>query len=59
MNKAVIRMLEKAIGRSGSSGKPPIHEELDRFSGAWSPEEAAEIEGSLSGTRTVDEELWS
>jgi RHH-type rel operon transcriptional repressor/antitoxin RelB len=33
-------------------------DELDRFCGVWSPEEAAEMKTVLPDARTVDEELW-
>ena len=58
LNKAVIRLLEKAIGRTGPEREPGVHNDLDRFSGVWSAEEAEEIEELLSDTRTVDEEMW-
>ena len=58
LNKAVIQLLEKAMGRFRSDEPRELYHDLDRFSGAWSPEEAAEIEGKLSDIRTVDEELW-
>ena len=58
LNKAVIRLLEKALGRSRADEATKLHDDLDRFSGAWSPEEAAEIEERLGMIRSVDEELW-
>jgi len=58
LNKAVIRMLEKAIGRTEPVVEPSVYDDLDRFSGVWSPEEAAGMEKVLSDIRTVDEEIW-
>ena len=58
MNKAVIRFLEKAVGRSGLSKGSQIHNDLDRFCGIWSSEEAEDTDKLLSDIRTVDEELW-
>jgi hypothetical protein len=56
LNKAVLRMLEKAMGKPDKEAE--VHDDLDRFSGTWSSQEGAEIEKILSGTRTVDEDLW-
>ena len=58
LNKAVIRLLEKALGRSISDEPREIYHDLDRFSGAWSAEEASELDERLGQPRTVDEELW-
>lgn len=58
MNRIVIRLLEKALGRPGPGVLPEAHDDLDRFCGIWSPEEAEELEGRLSQTRPVDPELW-
>ena len=58
LNKAVIRLLEKALGRSRGDEATKLHDDLDRFSGAWSPEESAQLEERLGLIRSVDEELW-
>ena len=58
LNKAVIQLLERALGRSRSDEPVDLHHDLDRFSGAWSPEEASELDKRFGQTRTVDEELW-
>ena len=58
MNKAVIRLLEKALGKPGPHQQVSTNHDLDRFSGAWSAEEASELDLRLGQMRTVDEELW-
>ena len=58
LNKAVIRLLEKAMGLSGADESREIYNDLDRFCGIWSAEEATDIEEILVHARTVDEELW-
>jgi hypothetical protein len=58
LNKAVIQLLEKALGRSRPDKSSELHYDLDRFSGAWSAEETAELEGRLLEARTIDKELW-
>ena len=58
LNKAVILLLEKALGRSRSSESQELHHDLDHFCGTWSAEESSELEERLGQFRTVDEELW-
>ena len=58
LNKAVIKFLEKAIGGPGMRKELPVHDDLDRFCGIWSPEEAKDMDEHLSDIRTMDEELW-
>ena len=58
LNKAVIGLLEKALGRSKSDDPVELYHDLDRFSGIWTAEETAQIEERLLDTRTVDKDLW-
>ncbi len=58
LNKAVIRLLEKAIGLQGPKGSHKVQDDLDRFCGAWKQEEAADMEKILEETRSIDKELW-
>jgi hypothetical protein len=58
LNKVVLRLLEKALGKPGPGEYPEPHDDLDRFCGVWSQEEAEELESGLSRTRSVDNELW-
>ncbi len=58
LNKAVIRLLEKALRRSGSDDPAELHHDLDRFCGLWTEEEAMELENRFRDNREIDEELW-
>ena len=53
LNKAVIQILEQATG----SQRPPSNE-LDRFFGTWTKEEADEFDRSLAEQRRIDPEMW-
>jgi len=58
LNKVVLRLLEKALGKPGPGEYPEPNDDLDHFCGIWSPEEAEELEGRLAQIRSVDKELW-
>ena len=58
LNKAVIRLLENALGKPGPPEQVPTSHDLDRFCGVWSAEEASELAERLGQPRTIDEELW-
>jgi hypothetical protein len=57
LNKAVIRLLEEALGLARSR-RPRINRDFDEFIGAWTEAEAREMERLLSEQRRVDPELW-
>ncbi len=57
LSGAVLVLLEQATGLSRK--RPTLHHELDRFFGAWSPEEARAFEKALSRQRPIDRELWT
>ena len=58
LNKAVIRLLEKAMGKPGPHQQVSISHDLDRFCGVWTDEEAAELESRFQDNRKIDPELW-
>jgi len=58
LNRAVIRMLMKALGLDGPEQRPRVHHDFDRFAGTWSKKEAAAFEKGLSERRGTDSELW-
>jgi len=58
LNRVVIRLLEKALGKPGPGEYPEPNDDLDHFCGIWSPEEAEELEDRLAQVRSVDKELW-
>jgi plasmid stability protein len=53
LNKAVIQLLEEAMGASG----PPYHD-LDHLAGSWSKEQADEFDRLLAEQRRIDPEDW-
>lgn len=57
LNKAVIRLIEEALGMGGRH-KQEIHHDLDRFFGVWSREEASAFDQALSDQRRIDPETW-
>jgi len=57
LNKAVVGLLEEATGvRPGK--RQVIHDDLDRFFGTWTKEEADQFEESLRDQRRIDPEMW-
>ncbi|MDF1536934.1 MAG: hypothetical protein P1S46_10635 [bacterium] len=58
LNKAVIGLLEKALGKPGPREQITISHDLDRFCGAWTDEEASELENRFRDNRKIDMELW-
>ena len=58
LNKAVIRLLERALGKPGPHQPVSINHDLDRFCGVWTEEEASELEDRFRTIRNIDEELW-
>ena len=57
LNKAVVRLPEEATGMS-SDARPASHEDLDRFFGTWSDEEATAFDAALREQRQIDPEMW-
>lgn len=58
LNKAVIQLLERALGKSGPPEQVSMSHDLDRFCGLWTDEEAMELEKRFRDNREIDEELW-
>ncbi len=56
-NKAVLRMLEEALGLKGQPARA-LHNDLEHLAGTWSQEEADEFDAALTEQRKVDPELW-
>jgi hypothetical protein len=56
LNKAVLRMLEEALGQRHPARE--LHYELDHLAGTWSAEEAATFDAALLEQRSVDPEAW-
>ena len=58
LNRAVILMLQRALGFDGPQKGKRAHHDLDRFAGTWSKQEAVKFEQGLSDQRRIDPELW-
>ncbi len=57
LNKAVIRLLEEALGLSRPK-RPRINHDFDEFIGVWTEQEAREMERFLAEERRIDPEMW-
>jgi len=57
VNRAVISMLEDAIGAAGPRGKN-AHDDLDHLAGSWSREEGLAFNKALAAQRPIDRKLW-
>ncbi len=57
LNKAVLRLLEEATGVDKES-KKVVHDDLDRFFGTWTKEEADAFDEAAREHRRIDPEMW-
>ncbi len=57
LNKAVIRLLEEALGLARRK-RPRINHDFDEFIGVWSEEEAQEMLRLLREQRQVEPDMW-
>ena len=58
LNRAVIELLQEALGRGERPKKRRIYHDLDFLVGTWSKEEAEEFNRALAEQRKIDPELW-
>ena len=59
LNRAIISLLEKAVGTSRSTSKKKVvHGDLDHLFGIWDEDEWAGFQKSLEQQREVEAELW-
>ena len=57
LNKAVIRLLEEALGLSRAK-RPKFNHDFDECIGVWTEEEAREIERRVYEQRRIEPEMW-
>lgn len=57
LNKAVIQLLEEAVGTSPKP-RTRVYHDLDHLSGSWTEEEARAAEETLAEVRRIDPEMW-
>lgn len=58
-NKAVIGLLEEALGGRGKKKEPSPYHDLDNLAGSWSKEEAKAFDKALARQRVIDPTMWS
>jgi hypothetical protein len=58
VNKAVISLLEEAVGEGGKKRSKLLYHDLDALVGSWTEDEAATFEQALAVQRAIDPDLW-
>ncbi len=59
LNKAFIALLARATDMKTKEKKSKtMYHDLDRLSGVWTKEEAADFDKKLAAQRKVDADLW-
>ena len=58
LNRAILNLLEKAVGKKGKRSDKHIYKDLDYLCGAWAKEEGEEFNASLRSLREIDEDIW-
>ncbi len=58
LNKAVVRLLEEAVGGGARDEADVEHDDLDHLAGSWSEKEAEQFGAALAEQRRVDDEVW-
>lgn len=57
-HRAVVGLLEEAVGSVEGRKRPVVYHDLDDLCGAWSPAEASDFQAALERQRAVDAEVW-
>jgi hypothetical protein len=57
LNKAVLRLLEEALGLSRPK-RPRVNPDFDEFIGSWTEAEAREMQRFLAEERRIEPDLW-
>lgn len=59
LNQAVLKLLRRAVGLgSDALTDVPIGEDIHRFVGRWSDEEAEEFSSATAVFDVIDEDFW-
>ncbi len=58
LNRAVIGLLEEALGLARKRRGARRYDDLDSLAGTWSAKEAREFDAALAEQRRVDSEVW-
>ena len=60
LNQAALKLLRKGAGLPDDVGRvDTVGATLDHLIGAWTPEEADEMDAALEEFETVDEAVWT
>ena len=60
LNKAALKLLRKGAGLADAEGKTgPIGNDLDRFIGTWTREEADAVNAAIEDFEVIDESAWA
>ncbi len=58
VNALVVRMIEQGIGKRPGKPVKRRYDDLDSLAGAWSADEAAELEAVTASFRQIEPALW-
>lgn len=58
VNALVVRMIEQGVGKQPGKTMKHRYDDLDVLAGAWSADEAAELEAATAGFRQIEPALW-
>lgn len=58
LNRAIVELLQEALGGGAGNGKPREYHDLDFLFGVWTPKEAEAFRKELAWQRRIDPELW-
>jgi plasmid stability protein len=58
ISKAVVGLLEEAVGSRRPAGAARLYHDLDSLAGSWTAEEAEAFDQALREQRPIDPELW-
>ncbi len=58
LNRAILSLLEKAVGKKGKGASKYTFNDLDHLCGSWAKDEGEEFNASLKSMREIDEDIW-
>jgi hypothetical protein len=58
LNRAAIRLMEKALGKGPAAKKPVVQHDLDFLFGSMTKEDAKKFDASLKWQRRIEPEMW-
>ncbi len=58
LNRAILNLLDRAVGKKERGGGKHIYKDLDHLCGAWGKDEGDEFNAGLKSLRGIDEDVW-